>query len=177
MTKEERNELTDLLHCATDYFLAQSRPTVLEDAQRAVAAHAALKKAGQILSKIKPEQQAEPKPEKVRIRITKVRKGVPYRVGEEFEIRERGEACWTFPLGNRLYFVDSTEAEELPAEEPEPEQDGEWIEWRGGECPVRPGVKVDVILQNGSQLRAMAGELYWCDAGYGEDIIRYRVLP
>lgn len=197
MTKEERNELTDLLHCAMDYFLAQSRPTVLEDAQRAVAAHAALKKAGQILAQVKTvmgdedgwiewKGGSEEPPVDGNTRVeAEATNGFRY-------IEKAKDLFWGHEgLGDdivryrvlvpeaRISSVHRPEAEEVPAEQPKPQQGGEWIEWEGGECPVPPEWEVQVRLRNGDLCQSSAGDLLWDHGRLGSeaDIIRYRGLP
>lgn len=39
--------------------------------------------------------------------------------------------------------------------------DSEWIQWKGNECPVRPGTIVDVILKSGDITRAEGITLDW----------------
>lgn len=60
-------------------------------------------------------------------------------------------------------------------------QDGGWIEWRGGECPVGARTEVEVKLRNGDQFVDVAGVggSYALDWRHGDDhdIVAYRVLP
>ena len=56
--------------------------------------------------------------------------------------------------------------------------DGEWIEWGGGECPV-PDVLVDARLRDGNVMRELASDLCWTlfDGGDGSGhIVAYRVV-
>lgn len=59
--------------------------------------------------------------------------------------------------------------------------EGEWIEWRGGECPVQRGVRVITELRDKTILKEhFAHTLHWGHkiAGFAEsrDIIAYRVV-
>jgi len=70
----------------------------------------------------------------------------------------------------------------------EPKQDGDWIEWGGGDCPVPEGTIVDVRYRNGRErfdLPAMeqcagcdddASDDYWHDDDQYNDIVAYRVV-
>lgn len=68
-----------------------------------------------------------------------------------------------------------------------------WITWEGGECPVDPDAKVEVICRDGYKTEEVAGELagtprwdWWkhepapySKEGYGpnhSDIIAYRLV-
>ena len=70
-----------------------------------------------------------------------------------------------------------------------PPNDG-WIEWKGGECPVDPDLRVQVRFRDGEKSSANRTAGWWHGAGYdapetsnwihdgGEaDIIAYRVQP
>lgn len=91
---------------------------------------------------------------------------------------------------HRLAPIPQKTAIELQAEEvgiPEPVQhvDGEWIEWKGGECPVPKGTLVDVRYLNGKvkcglpALESVSGcnaaEPYWFNDGWDYDITAYRL--
>jgi len=55
----------------------------------------------------------------------------------------------------------------------------DWIEWKGGECPVAPDTRVEVRLRNGdSYSHASAGWWVWKwrDLKDTHDIVAYRVL-
>ena len=58
---------------------------------------------------------------------------------------------------------------------PEP---GEWIEWKGGECPIADGVQHQVRLRIGDVLTASRAVIWdwWHDKCDG-DIIAYRIIP
>jgi hypothetical protein len=59
-----------------------------------------------------------------------------------------------------------------------PDNDG-WIEWKGGECPVGPDVKVEIKTDNdarGYTLLAKALRWKWAHGGNIDDIIKYRVV-
>jgi hypothetical protein len=60
-----------------------------------------------------------------------------------------------------------------------PTCDDGWIEWKGGECPVRPDVMVEVGFRNSIVNKANADEWGWGWRDYeisGYDIIKYRVV-
>jgi hypothetical protein len=54
-----------------------------------------------------------------------------------------------------------------------PDADG-WIEWAGGECPVRLGEYVEVTFDNGIVERGLAGGFGWTHSPY--PILRYRII-
>ncbi len=92
---------------------------------------------------------------------------------------------------HRLAPIPQKTAIELQAEEvgiPEPVQHvaGEWIEWKGGECPVPKGTLVDVRYRNGhEEIGIPAGEysghsrrmsaIDWADNDAPADITTYRL--
>jgi len=54
---------------------------------------------------------------------------------------------------------------------------GQWIEWKGGNCPVGSRTVVDVQLRNGETDRREAVDLYWHrDIPPCDDIVAYRVV-
>ncbi len=56
---------------------------------------------------------------------------------------------------------------------------GDWIEWKGGECPVPPDTMVDVISRNG-ETNVGRAETWWWPGGNTDDawdIVAYRVVP
>lgn len=64
-------------------------------------------------------------------------------------------------------------------------EQGKWIEWSGGECPVDPGVRVDVRFRDSAQVYRDQPAQFWlwghgldrCElADSGDDIIAYRVV-
>lgn len=66
-------------------------------------------------------------------------------------------------------------------------QDGVWIEWGGGKCPVPNGTLVDVLYRDGEELRAIpanvqhpgrrdAHKSFWRNENMPNDIIAYRVV-
>lgn len=68
----------------------------------------------------------------------------------------------------------------------QPEEDAkDWIEWRGGECPVREGTLLDVRYRDGKEnfcipaLTLMTGRDatigFWSDHGSHVDIVAYRL--
>ena len=56
-----------------------------------------------------------------------------------------------------------------------PKDDG-WIEWKGGECPVRPDQRVDVRLRSGQECFNDTPDWNWGACAHGGDIIAYRVV-
>lgn len=58
------------------------------------------------------------------------------------------------------------------------EGEGEWIEWKGGECPVDASSCVDVKFLNGDIIHGwMSGSWKWDHSGETGDIIAYRIIP
>jgi hypothetical protein len=56
------------------------------------------------------------------------------------------------------------------------EQEGGWIEWKGGKCPVHPPFKVDYKNADGKCfLGVSAGLLYWFHDMRAGDISAYRI--
>ncbi|EPI9101724.1 hypothetical protein ACTBWA_004334 [Salmonella enterica subsp. enterica serovar Newport] len=52
-----------------------------------------------------------------------------------------------------------------------------WIKWRGGECPVPPGVPVEVIYRdNDTQILRSPEAFRWAHYNAPSDIILYRVV-
>lgn len=51
-----------------------------------------------------------------------------------------------------------------------------YFEWSGGERPVSPRTRVDVVLGDGTEFNGYAGDLKWdwCMGGHGGDIVRFR---
>lgn len=77
---------------------------------------------------------------------------------------------------------ESVEAKQTLAEYYQYPESGadEWIEWRGGACPVLRRQRVEVRLRNGEQLAEEAMFFTWDYADVedcGEEIIAYKVLP
>lgn len=81
----------------------------------------------------------------------------------------------------------------LPVLEQQEKGDDGWMEWKGGDCPLPKGTRVDVRLRDGStELSAYAwgrnddvsrefkssyaGWAFWLDEGDECDIIAYRVV-
>lgn len=48
--------------------------------------------------------------------------------------------------------------------------------WRGGDCPVSGGTRVEVILRNGERVSNKAGALNWDNDYHPRDIIAYRII-
>lgn len=54
---------------------------------------------------------------------------------------------------------------------------GGWIEWKGGECPVKPGQKFVVRMRSGEEFTGNVFPAWdWRDCGETDDIIAYRVV-
>lgn len=51
----------------------------------------------------------------------------------------------------------------------------DWIEWKGGECPVADGVQVDLRFRKGEEYHNFNGGLSWRHHGSEADIVAYRV--
>jgi hypothetical protein len=57
--------------------------------------------------------------------------------------------------------------------------DDDWIEWKGGECPVGPGVIIDVVTEHREYYGTKAGDVPirdWTHWGSIDKIRRYRVV-
>ncbi len=58
------------------------------------------------------------------------------------------------------------------------ELDGGWIEWKGGECPVRYRTVVAIKFRAGVSIdETPADGWVWEHDGEGGDIVAYKVLP
>lgn len=55
--------------------------------------------------------------------------------------------------------------------------DGEWIEWHGGECPVGPSTPIEVEFAGGNKnLHSQPGDMRWGHCGSNNDIVAYRLV-
>ena len=52
----------------------------------------------------------------------------------------------------------------------------DWIEWKGGECPVPADTVVNVRFRNGRESMSDACNWCWSHGGSSEDIVAYRVV-
>ncbi|MFU0504098.1 hypothetical protein [Pseudaminobacter sp. NGMCC 1.201702] len=53
----------------------------------------------------------------------------------------------------------------------------DWIEWRGGECPVRDGTTVDIKTRMRTGVQYPDASLAdWSHIGSATDIIAYRIV-
>jgi len=81
---------------------------------------------------------------------------------------------------DREYFTEAVDAVCRPPiviRETEVIDNGGWIEWRGGECPVPNDVRVDVEFRSESLVADYpAGKWQWSHSDSNGDIIRYRVI-
>ncbi|TKK33216.1 hypothetical protein [Pantoea agglomerans] len=59
----------------------------------------------------------------------------------------------------------------------EQQERGEWIEWKGGECPVGYHALVIIRYFDSEERETIAGQVSWNHCGDGDDIIAYRVIP
>lgn len=56
--------------------------------------------------------------------------------------------------------------------------EGEWVEWKGGECPVGNDQRVHIQFRDGEILSCASGEcLRWIHKSTSRDIIAYRIIP
>lgn len=56
-------------------------------------------------------------------------------------------------------------------------EEADWIEWKGGQCPVKPGTKIDIKMRNGDVApTCRPAHLAWSHAMGALDIIAYRVV-
>jgi hypothetical protein len=51
-----------------------------------------------------------------------------------------------------------------------------WIEWKGGDCPVAPGMLTRVKVRGGDIFEACAAGFRWDHRGSWRDIVAYRVV-
>ena len=62
---------------------------------------------------------------------------------------------------------------------PKAKAGNEWTEWKGGECPVPEGTKVDVIYRDGTKESLIMAPLNvlcsWVHMGWEDDIVAYRL--
>ncbi len=66
----------------------------------------------------------------------------------------------------------------------EQQERGEWIEWKGGECPVADFTIIDLKYRDGRVFKGeLAGNYLWANGYYhylpetDSDIIAYRIAP
>lgn len=53
----------------------------------------------------------------------------------------------------------------------------DWIEWKGGECPVPSDTLVEVRIRSGEEEAGYtAGRYWWSNHGESSDIVAYRVV-
>ncbi|PXW19017.1 hypothetical protein [Pantoea sp. JKS000250] len=97
--------------------------------------------------------------------------------------KELAEAVKLFisqPLNNPLSRGQMMEIARiaLPILEQQERGEGEWIEWGGGECPVKGATLVDIKFRNGDIIRGYKPRhLDWRLDGDIGDIIAYRIIP
>ncbi len=66
----------------------------------------------------------------------------------------------------------------LPILEKQERDEGEWVEWKGGFCPVRGETIVDVKWSNGDKnVGKEADEWRWQHWDNCPNIIAYRIIP
>lgn len=60
-----------------------------------------------------------------------------------------------------------------------------WIEWKGGDCPVEKGTRVDVRFRDGKEIKNIpaitdgapaAHQGYWVKEDMPDDIVAYRIV-
>lgn len=104
-------------------------------------------------------------------------------------------AAWRIRQGARVYIISNAEFvrssfdaasmtplydKPQPAAEPAKPEPVEWIEWKGGECPIADDARIDVTCRDGDVLRdCLPSNLYWshhADGNYWGDIVAYRVM-
>lgn len=54
---------------------------------------------------------------------------------------------------------------------------GEWVEWKGGECPIAYGTWCGTRLRDGSEDFRLAEEWVWMHDECEWDIVSYRIIP
>jgi hypothetical protein len=73
------------------------------------------------------------------------------------------------------YYVEALQIA-LPILEQQEQADRGWIEWRGGECPVRPNLIVETKWDDGDIITQPAGKPDWKHDSV-VNIIAYRIIP
>jgi hypothetical protein len=83
---------------------------------------------------------------------------------------------WRYADGSRFGHGNPSD-HDLVAEWTEPDAD-DWIEWKGGECPVPGKTMVEVRFRAGDQETKPAATwaLCWNHDGWDEDIVAYRTI-
>lgn len=56
------------------------------------------------------------------------------------------------------------------------EQESDWTEWHGGECPVDENIKVEIMLRNGYRDIDDGGSWVWQHSDSVGDIVKYRIV-
>ena len=51
---------------------------------------------------------------------------------------------------------------------------GAWIDWHGGDCPVREYESIEVRYRSGGTTEMQANRLRWMHTGGWDDVIAYR---
>lgn len=64
----------------------------------------------------------------------------------------------------------------LPILEQQERGEGDWIEWKGGECPINYDASVETKWDDGDLVINRAGIMDWHHR-YGPNIIAYRIIP
>lgn len=103
----------------------------------------------------------------------------PFPVGQHLELLMCNGSVRGAQYRRGMLFPDVV-AWRLPIEQPETKAPGPWIEWNGGECPVKDKL-VQVRHRDGSEHQGNAGEKWgraarWTHLNAPTDIIAYRLL-
>lgn len=107
------------------------------------------------------------------------------QIGEIFrECYRYGMAshCDKLRGAKKILFYAQAEIERLEKGKRQESDDEGWVEWNGGECPVRKGALVDVWHRDGNVFRDVvvgpSGVFAedWSHDGHDGDIIAYRVV-
>jgi len=59
----------------------------------------------------------------------------------------------------------------------------DWIDWKGGECPLPLGTRYDIRYRDGLELhgevvrdKPRLNKMLWSNTGNGDDYVAYRVV-
>lgn len=105
----------------------------------------------------------------------------PVHPGKRVDLKLRGGSITTgYPAGSAQWNHRSEDDDtDIIAYQITPGSDSgeEWIEWRGGKCPVSPKTIVVVRYRKGKEESpGEAGGYFWNNTGSSVDIIAYRII-
>lgn len=86
---------------------------------------------------------------------------------------------WHDIIGYAKPVEDRLQAAQAPKAVEPSDSRGEWIDWKGGECPVSADASIEYLMRYspGAEIRSYyPGKLRWSHLGQSGDIVRYRVI-